>query len=248
MGPKQENVAVAWYEHPTVAAVMGGIAGAILTALFAAVLARLTRKVRRVDCVVTDVASLLTFSERIRDELKVTYSGKSAQSVYLMSLDIISTGTEAVNHQPVNIRLTEGARIVDYSYSTDPPIGFGEVKEIKRGEHELDLQIELLNPGDKVAIELLTLDNPDETINVYLKNANVQTRTYSRALAERTILDLMNNSHVMWLAVLGALPLIGEVARSLIDVAVAKKMDKLAEQRTLPSNRRLRRPADDTER
>ena len=114
---------MAWYENPTIAAVLGGLAGALLSALAAIYVWRRTHRIRRVDCVVTDVASLLTFSDRIRDELRVTFAGSPANAVYLMSLDVVNTGTEAVRSQPINIRLAEGARIVDYSYKTEPPVG-----------------------------------------------------------------------------------------------------------------------------
>ena len=219
--------AMEWYENPIVAA----LTGAFFAALVAIYLARRTRKIRRVDCIVTDVASLLTFSELIKEKLQVTFDKTPVQSVYLMSLEVVNTGTEAVTSQPVNIRLAEGARIVDYSCQTEPPVGFGDVKEIKLGGHELDLQIELLNPGDKLSLELVSLDNPNESLDVYLKNASVETRIYSRTSAVRTAFDLMNDSHVMWLAILSALPLFGAIARSLIDVSVAQRIGKLRERR-----------------
>ena len=236
---------MAWYENPTIAAVLGGLAGTLLSALAAIYVWRRTHRIRRVDCVVTDVASLLTFSDRIRDELRVTFAGSPANAVYLMSLDVVNTGTEAVRSQPINIRLAEGARIVDYSYKTEPPVGFGDIYEVKRDGSALDLEVALLNPGDRVSIELVSIDNPDDTLDVYLKNANVQTRMYSRASAESTVFDLMNDTHVMWLAVLGAMPLFGGIARSLIDVAVAKRIGKLSDNRGLLSNNKLQRTGED---
>ena len=96
-----------------------------------------------------------------------------------------------------------------------------------------------------MSIELVSLDNPDDTLDVYLKNANVQTRMYSRASAESTVFDLMNDTHVMWLAVLGAMPLFGGIARSLMDVVVAKRIGKLSDNRGSPSNNKLQRTGED---
>ena len=222
-----------WYENPAVAAILGAVAGALVSGLVSVYIWRRTRTLRRVDCVVTDAVSLLSFSEQVKNQLKITFSGIPVQSLYLMSVDVINTGTVAITQQPVNIRLADGARIIEYSLTTEPPVAFGEISETEHREHRLGLQIHLMNPGDKVSIELLSLDNPDATLNVYLKNMDVQTRVYSRKAAERTVLDLMNDSHVMWLAVLGAVPLFGGIARSLIDVAVAKRIGKLRDSRSI---------------
>ena len=55
----------------------------------------------------------------------------------------------------------------------------------------------------------------------------------------------MNDTHVMWFAVLGAMPLFSGIARSLIDVAVAKRIGKLSANRGLRSNNKRQRTGED---
>ena len=190
------------FDNPTVAAVVGAVVGSLLTVIVSAIIRRLMRRVRRVECVITEVSSLLTASDRIANELEVTFSGKAAQSVYLVSLDVVNTGTDPVKKQPVRVRLAEGAQIVDYKCETAPSVGFGEVKELARDKNMLDLEVELLNPRDKITVEIVSLDNPNETVEVYLKNEGVESRTYSLAALASAMLNLTSRESLWSLVVM----------------------------------------------
>jgi len=136
---------MAWYQNPTIAAVLGGIAGALLSVIVSVYIWRRTQKIKRIDCVITDVSSLLSVSEKIKDQLQVTYAGNAAEAVYLISIDVLNTGNEAVSSQPVRIRLPNGSQILDFSLKTEPPVGFGEIKETKKDANCLDLEVALMN-------------------------------------------------------------------------------------------------------
>lgn len=219
---------VAWYENPVVSGILGALAGAVVTSAVSVFIWRRTHKVKRIDCVVDDVSSLLAFSEQIQDRLEVKFAGNEAKSVYLISLEIANTGTEAVAAQPVHVRLADGARIVDYTVKTDPAVGFGDVAEKYKNGPALDLEIALLNPRDRVSIEIVSIDNTSEQVDVYMKNANVQSRVYTRKSAERVFQSAFADKEMLVLAGLSAIPVFGGMARSLMTLALARKLDKVS--------------------
>lgn len=219
---------MSWYQNPIIAVVLGGLVGAIITGIISLYTWRKTHKVKRVDGVIGDISSLLTFSDKIRDQLEVKFSGEEAKAVYLFSIDIINSGTEAVTTQPVNIRLDNSSKIVDYSIITDPEVGFGDIVEKKKEGNALGLEIELLNPNDRVSIEVVSLDNESEQIYVYLKNANVQSRVYLRKSAEQELFGAFSDKQMLIIASLGAIPFFGGFTKSLLTIALAKKIDKIS--------------------
>jgi len=84
---------MAWYENPTVAAILGGIAGAILSVIASVYIWRRTQKTKRVDCIIHDISSLFSVSEQIKDQLQVKFGGKDVNAVYLISLEILNNNT-----------------------------------------------------------------------------------------------------------------------------------------------------------
>ncbi len=223
-----------WYQNPSIAAILGAVAGAIITGGLSLYLSRKTRKVKRIECIIEDVASLLTFSEKIEDKLNISFEGSTVSSVYRFSLRIASTGNEAIRDQPINIRLEEGAEIVDYSINTKPEVGFGYIQEVQQTGNILDLNVELMNPGDKLDVEVLSLQNKSDEIGVYLKNENVQDRVYTRNSADKLISGLVNDRQMLIFTLLSALPFMGGYARSLMTLTLANKVDKIAERQEIP--------------
>jgi len=222
---------MAWYENPVVSAVLGGLAGAIATGIVSLYIWRKTHKIRRIDCAVGDVSSLLAFSEKIKDKLEVKFEGRDVRSVHMISLEFSNTGTEAITEQPVNIRLSEGAQVVDYTVRTVPEVGFGDIREKRKEGNALDLEIELLNPDDRVEIEIVSLDNSSDEVKVYMKNANVESRVYTAKSAQHALIGALSDREMVALAALSSLPLFGGFARSLMTIALAKRIDKVAEKK-----------------
>jgi len=219
---------MAWYENPTISAVIGAIAGATVSAAVAVYVWRRTRRIRRVDGIVVEVSSLLTFSEKIKDKLRVHFEDQEAKSVYLISLDIVNTGTEAIRNQPVHLRLESHAKIVDYAIKTEPAVGFGPIKETEKDGNALNLEIELLNPADRVSIEVVSLDNESEKVEIYLKNENVLSRVYTRKSAESEMLGASSDREMLLLAGASSLPLVGGIARAMMTIGLAKRIDKIS--------------------
>jgi len=223
-----------WYENPTVAAIIGGVVGAAITAAASIFIWQKTSRVRRVDCVINDASSLLTFSDTIRSELEVKYSGELATSVFLFNLEVFNSGNQAIGNQPVLIRLDDNAKIVGYSLKTEPEVGFGTISELQRQNGELDMSIELLNPGDRVYIELISVNNLSDQIEVYMKNANVISRSYTRKAAESAILGIINKSldpTLMSLAMIRSIPFFGGFVEPFMTVILAERFEKALRQR-----------------
>lgn len=223
-----------WYENPTIAAIIGAVVGSVLTAAVSIFIWNKTRRVKRVDCVINDASSLLTFSDTIRSELEVKYSGEQATSVFLFNLEIFNSGNQAVANQPVLIRLDNKAKIVGYSLKTEPEVGFGKISELQRQNGELDLTIELLNPGDRVYLELISVNNASDMIDVYMKNANVICRYYTRKAAENAILGAFNKAvdpTLVSLAIIRSIPLFGGFAETLMAITLAERFEKALRQK-----------------
>ncbi|GAW97959.1 MULTISPECIES: hypothetical protein [Colwellia] len=218
---------MAWYENPTVAAILGGIVGSILSVIASVYIWRRTQKTKRIDCVIHDITSLFSVSDKIKDQLEVKFSGNDVDAVYLISIEVINTGNEAITNQPVNIRLSDKSKIIDYSMKTFPPVGFGNITEIKKEDNCLDIKIDLLNPEDRVSFEIVSIDNIDDSIDIYLKNANVESRVISSKTGEVTLTDLMSEKNMMTLAMLSAIPFFGGFARSLINVGLAQRIGRI---------------------
>lgn len=222
-----------WYENPTIAAIIGAVIGSVITTAVSIFIWKKTSRIRRVDCVINDASSLLTFSDAIRSKLEVKYSGEQATSVFLFNLEVFNSGNQAVGNQPILIRLDNTAKIVGYSLKTEPEVGFGKIHELHQNS-ELDLTIELLNPGDRVYIELISVNNASDLIDVYMKNANVITQSYTRKAAESAILGVLNKSvdpTLVSLAIIRSLPLFGGFAEPFMAIMLAERFEKALRQR-----------------
>lgn len=223
-----------WYETPTIAAIIGAVVGSVITAAASIFIWRKTSQVRRVDCIINDASSLLSFSDAIRTKLEIKYSGEQASSVFLFNLEVFNSGNQAIGNQPVLIRLDNKAKIVGYSIKTQPTVGFGKISELQPQNSELDLSIELLNPGDRVYLELISVNNASDQIDVYMKNANVVCRSYTRKAAESAILGVLNQTvdpMLVSLAMISSVPFFGGFAESLIMVILTDKFEKALRQR-----------------
>ncbi len=225
---------IAWLDNETVAAIIGALVGSILTAGVSLFIWKKTNKIKRVDCIVNDASSLLSFADTIRSDLEVTYAGERANSVFLFNLEAFSSGNQAIGNQPVRIRLDKSAKIVGYTLKTQPEIGFGEIKETKRENCELDLIIELLNPRDRVYVELISVNNASDMIDVYMKNANVISRLYTRRAVENAILGTFNQKvdpTLISLAIMRSLPIFGGLAEPFMTIVLAERFERALRQK-----------------
>ena len=222
-----------WYENPTIAAILGGVVGSVITAAVSMWITKKTTQIRRADCIINDASSLLSFSDTIRTKLEIKYSGEQASSVFLFNLEVFNSGNQAVENQPCLIRLDDKAKIIGYSIKTQPAVGFGEISK-SQSQNSLDLSIQLLNPGDRVYLELISVNNASDEIDVYMKNANVICRSYTRQAAESAILGTLSKAvdpRLMFLAIIRSLPFLGGIAEPFMMIILTERFEKALRQR-----------------
>jgi hypothetical protein len=99
---------------------------------------------------------------------------------------------------------------------------------LQRQNGELDLSIELLNPGDRVYLELISVNNTSGLIEVYMKYANVVCRSYTRKAPESAILGVLNKSvdPIVSLAMLRSIPLFGGFVEPFMTVVLAERFER----------------------
>ncbi|MEG4282446.1 hypothetical protein QUB68_04910 [Microcoleus sp. A006_D1] len=222
-----------WYNNPTIAGIIGAVVGSVITAGVSMWIAKKTSQVRRVDCIINDASSLLSFSDTIRTELEIKYSGEQASSVFLFNLEVFNSGNQAIINQPCLIRLDDQAKIIGYRIKTQPAVGFGEISKLQ-SQNSLDLSIQLLNPGDRVYLELISVNNVSDEIHVYMKNANVLDRLYTRQAAEIAILGTLSKAMdptLMLLAIIRSVPFFGGVAEPFMMIMLTERFEKALRQR-----------------
>ncbi len=226
-----------WYKNPTIAAILGAVVGAILTGIIGFITAwrvakkqrTANRNVRRVECFIRQASSLMSFSESIKDKIEVKIENQSISSLYLFKLDIISTGNQAVRNQPVQFRLGEETKILSHSIETEPKVGFGKVKTniIDGG---IDLLIDLMNPGDKVSLSVMSHNNPEGVIDVYMKNEDVENAVHSFDDAEIIKNVPFDQLFLSLATILGSIPIFGWMFRGFAQFAMFQKIDELSNE------------------
>ena len=221
---------MAWYLNPTIAGIIGAVAGAFLTGVLSLYIWKKSKKITRLDCGIADPKSLLAISDSIRDKLEVIYEDKIVSRAYLFLIEIVNTGTEPIENQPVRVRLAEGSTIIDYRLESEPQFDFGEVRELKLKGHELDVEVKLMNKQDRLSIEILSIENPTDEIEIGLKNKGVEARIYTKKSFDSLISNLTKDSKLPTLLILSMMPFFGDFARSLMALQITKSMDKIAKR------------------
>ncbi len=179
-----------WYQDPAITGLVGAIIGAVVGALISASVPLYIwlkdRRLKRLECVVGTPAALLTVSDAIKNKLNILYEGNQVSSAILFPVEVTNSGTLAIQDQPIIIKLDESAKIVDYKIETKPKIGFGKIESVVVGS-SLNLKVELINPKDEVKIEILSVDNSSNKIEVGLKNQDVEVQMISQEYIDTLI-------------------------------------------------------------
>ena len=220
-----------WYQDPAIVGFVGAIVGAIITGVISLLIARREQKRKRVDCALGDPVTLVTISETIKKKLNITLDGQPVSSVYLFPLEIANSGDLAVSNQPVIVQLAEGAKIIDYKIETEPKIGFGNVAT-KISGNVFELRIDLLNPKEHVNLEVVSVDNSSDVIEIGLKNENVETRIFTQKSVQNTLNSLSANFPLLALSLFGEMPVLGSFFRPLVTLEIARKLDRLGKEQT----------------
>ena len=213
--------------------VIGGIAGVLLTTVVSLFIWHKSRQRKRVDLAISTPVSLVSVSEAIKERLFTTFDNQSVSSVYRFDLGLVNSGDVAIRDQPVTVRLAPGSTIVDRSIETEPMVGFGEIRYLDSVSEELSLVIELLNPGNQVKLEILSINNPTDSIEVGLKNENVEARIFKDSSIDK-VLD-MSRRDIM-IALYSGVPFLGRVAQTMAILEVARRLDQFTKSQSQTIN------------
>jgi hypothetical protein len=218
-----------WYRDPTIAGLVGALGGALIGALATLWVWRKSNKIKRVDCVFDDPIALLTQSDAFRGRLDLQFNGRPVTAAYVFTFEIVNTGNQAVANQPVLLRFAEDREVVDVKVETEPSLGFGDVTITGKGARDVHVAIALLNPGDSIRLEVLTLGNQHESVKVGLKNADVIARVLPRASLRTALAEVAADS--AGVAALSAIPLLGKMATTYATLELGKKIDRSQRRR-----------------
>lgn len=183
-----------WITNSGMSAIVGAVLGSIITGIISLFIWWKSRNLKKVTCIVNRPRSLLSISKTIEKKLKVFYGDKQVSSAFLFPLEINNKGNTAVKKQPVHIVFSQEAKIADYNIKTNPEIGFKDIELVCNKDNKLKFIIELLNPGDSVSVDILCIDNSDDSIKVGLKNENVKTELVFVKNIEETLDKLSENT------------------------------------------------------
>ncbi len=219
-----------WLSNPTVAGVLGGIAGAIVTGIFSVIIWIKSRTRKRVRAVIRDVTSLLEISDSIKSKLDLKVDGKPVTSLFLTSVDVQNVGNAAVDDQGIIISLSSGSEIVGYSVATEPLLGFDGVAHSSES-NVLTVKAPLMNVGDRLVCEIISTGNKDAAVDISLRNKDVEEEVVDATSGDFGLSSLLSDRNLLFLAVVSTIPFFGGFARSMINVGVANRIDNLSRRR-----------------
>lgn len=220
-----------WYQNPTISAILGSLVGVIITSLVSLYIWKKTHKLKRIDCVIYNKASILQLTKLIEKKIEIKVANELANSIYLFNLEFFNSGTSSVANQPFHLRFDKKTKIVAYNLKTKPELGFGNIEENINTPNSLDLHVELMNPADSIELEIITVNNESEMLEIGMKNADVVTREYDRNSAKNEVIKNFSSIGTASLAALGVIPFLGNFSRSLLTIHLANKIDKISDVR-----------------
>lgn len=214
-------------KNPSVSAIIGGLGGAVITSIVSLLLWKASQNKKRIDCLINEKTPLLTISDKIKKKLEIQYEGQKVNAAYLFNVVLTHTGNDAITNQPVIFNFPSPTKIIDYKFNTAPSVGFGDIRETSNSGNELKLDIELLNKKDKISFDLYTIENPNDAIEIGLKNKNVDVRLYSKKTLDKLVTSMSDDAVMNIFAITGALPLVGWIFKPVFNYAIMRKLGAL---------------------
>jgi hypothetical protein len=217
-------------KDPSVAAIIGGLGGALITSLVSLLLWKASQNKKRIDCMINETTELVSISDRIKEKLEIQYEGQKVNSAFLFNVVLTHTGNDAIKNQPVIFKFPPPTKIINYKFETVPSVDFGEVREKLNADNELKLEIELLNKKNKISFDIYTIENPSDVIEIGLKNENVDARMYSKKTLDKLVTSMSDDAIMNLFAITGALPFVGWFFKPLFNYALMRKLNKIEKQ------------------
>lgn len=221
---------IEFLKNPSIAAIIGALGGSLITSMVSILLWKSSQNKKRIDCLINETTQLLSISDKIKEKLVIQYEGQKVNSSFLFNVILTHTGNDAITNQPVVFKFPHPTKIIDYKFDTVPSVNFGYIREISNSGNELRLEIELLNKKNKISFDLYTIENPNDAIEIGLKNKNVDVRLYNKKTLDKLVTSMSDDAILNIYAITGALPFFGWVFKPLFNYALMKKLNKIEKQ------------------
>lgn len=219
-------------KDPSISAIIGGLGGAVITSIVSLLLWKASQNKKRIDCLINEITPLLTISDKIKEKLEIQYEGQKVKTAYLFNVILTHTGNDAITNQPVIFKFPSPTKIIDYKFNAIPSVDFGDIREIRNSGNELKLDIELLNKKNRISFDLYTIENPNDAIEIGLKNRNVDVRIYNKKTLDKLVTSMSDDAILNIFAITGALPFFGWIFKPLFNYAIMNKLGKLEKRET----------------
>lgn len=219
-----------WLENPTIAAILGGIAGALVAGIISVLIWRGSRTRKRIRAVIRDVTSILEISPALKSKLSIEIKGQAIESLFLTSVDVSNTGNASISNQSILVIFPDGTEIIDFSMTTKPAVGFEGVKATIEG-NKIRASADLFNVNEQMTFEIISTGNSSEDVDVVMRNNDVEEEIVDARTGDFGLSSLLSERNLLFLAVVSTIPFFGGFARSMINVGVANRIDNLNRRR-----------------
>jgi hypothetical protein len=154
----------------------------ILTGVITWIIAKKTQSTKKLNYDIR-VYPILSQQADMCKDLKIYYKGEELPEPYILAVDIINSGNQAIVNPPIKISAV-GATYVIPGYFEDVPVGYEELWSIERSDaEECKLHIEHINPKQIIKVRLYLDEKPSQMPlftcpmeNVEVKNIEVESK------------------------------------------------------------------------
>jgi hypothetical protein len=112
---------------------------------------------------------LLAVSDRIRDNVSISYKGVSIEDIVAVRCNVVNTGNVVVKNERIRFSFPEGVLLLegDFSPIPEPELNSSRVASSESGESERVFMIGHLEVGQQVSFELIATGNGVEKWQVH---------------------------------------------------------------------------------
>lgn len=156
---------------------------ALLTGIIPLVIYLLASQKKILGYSVLTNAPIITINQAdIAGRIVISLDGKSVSGLRSIQILLQNIGTKDIEDQDVYLNFPAPAEIIDSQYEFDPPIIVESPHLVAVDKNRLRLKLELMNPGDKVTVSLLTINNEMGRYSLTAKGPNTKVKKFDHKL------------------------------------------------------------------
>lgn len=154
---------------------------AVLTGLIPFAVYLLTSQKKILGYSVLTNAPIITINQAdMVGRIVVSLDGKPVTGLRSVQIFLQNIGTKDIENQDVHLSFPVPVEIIGSQYQYDPPASSPHLEIIGKNQHSLTLG--LMNPGDKVLVSFLTINNETGRYSVIAKGPNMKVKKFEPKL------------------------------------------------------------------